>query len=103
MNAIVRKKNHETDEALLALPKRTSHEADRELAHLQKVLGKLSGSSAVSSALSSAYWMVRLRELRVGYALIPVQLARISALECCIEELAEQERKDPASFKRRAG
>ena len=37
--------------------------------------------------MSAGYWRARLRDLRIGYALLPVQLAQLSALERCVEEI----------------
>jgi len=37
--------------------------------------------------MSAGYWRARLGDLRIGYALLPVQLAKLSALERCVEEI----------------
>jgi hypothetical protein len=101
MKAIVRKQCHRLKEAPLHVRKRTSREADRELDHLSTILGFLIASDDSSFPFSLAYWIARLRELRVGYALLPTQLARISALERRVEEFAERDNRDVVRSKRR--
>ena len=101
MKAIVRKQSRRLNEAPHHVRKRTSHEADRELDHLSKLLGFLIASKDSSFPLGLAYWIARLRELRVGYALLPTQLARISALERRVEELAERDNRIVVRSKRR--
>lgn len=100
MKSIVRKQHHQTNEAPALTPRRTSHEADRELAHLQKVLEIMSVSGGYSLPLSSSYWMARLRELRTRYALLPTQLTQVSVLERCVEGLVEQASRDDLRAKR---
>ena len=39
--------------------------------------------------ISVRYWRARLHELRIAYALLPVQLARLSALELDVEKIAQ--------------
>jgi hypothetical protein len=41
--------------------------------------------------ISVRYWKARLHELRIAYALLPVQVARLSALELDVEELAQKQ------------
>lgn len=73
--------------------KRTSLEADRELAHIQAVVRTVSASTTASLPLSAWYWRARLRDLRIGYALLPVQLALLCALEFCVDDI-EKETKE---------
>jgi hypothetical protein len=95
MKAIARKRSRKASEApLFHMQHRSSHEADRELDHLRKIAGILTASKDNSFPLGPAYWIARLREMRVGYFFLPTQLAQISALERCIEGLAERENRD---------
>jgi hypothetical protein len=52
--------------------------------------------------ISVPYWRARLHELRIAYALLPVQLARLSALEHEVEQLAQKQVDVGASDGRRA-
>jgi len=88
MKPIVANRNHQAPAASSAVPKRTSLEADRELAHIQKVVIAVQATS-VPLPISVRYWKVRLHELRIGYMLLPVQLARLSALELDVEKIAQ--------------
>ena len=88
MKTIVASRNHQAPAASSAVPKRTSLEADRELAHIQKVVIAVQATS-VPLPISVRYWKVRLHELRIGYMLLPVQLARLSALEIDVENIAQ--------------
>ncbi|SAL86600.1 hypothetical protein AWB74_07769 [Caballeronia arvi] len=81
MRAIVRKQSRKSNDIPLNVLKRTSNEADRELAHLSKIVETLIELDKGSSPLGPAYWMARLRELRVGYALLSTQRAQIAALD----------------------
>lgn len=102
MKAIARKRSRKASEAPpFHLQNRSSHEADRELDHLKKIVGILTASKDDSFPLGPAYWIARLREMRVGYFLLPTQLAQISALERCIEGLAERDKRDVPRSKRR--
>ena len=83
------------------LLKRTSLEADRELAHIRKLVTAVRATSA-SLPISVPYWRARLHELRIAYALLPVQLARLSALELEVEQLAQKQVDVGASDGRRA-
>ena len=99
MKAIARKRSRKASEAPpFHLQNRSSHEADRELDHLKKIVGILTASKDDSFPLGPAYWI---REMRVGYFLLPTQLAQISALERCIEGLAERDKRDVMRSKRR--
>ena len=102
MKSIVRKQNRQINEAPLEVLKRTSGEADRELAHLTKVIGILVASGRGALPLGTAYWLERLRKLRDGHTLLPTQLAHISALERSVEGLAELHTQDAGSSRRRA-
>ncbi|MBC8641312.1 hypothetical protein AWB73_06822 [Caballeronia turbans] len=88
MKSIVAKRNHQVPDTSADVPKRTSLEADRELAHIQKVVTAVRATS-VPLPISVRYWKVRLHELRIGYMLLPVQLARLSALEIDVENIAQ--------------
>ncbi|MDR5785365.1 hypothetical protein P9281_02190 [Caballeronia sp. LP003] len=88
MKSIVPSRNHQVPAASPAVPKRTSLEADRELAHIQKVVTTVRATS-VLLPISVRYWKVRLHELRIGYMLLPVQLVRLSALELDVEKFAQ--------------
>lgn len=81
--------------------KRTSLEADRELAHIREVVTAVRATSA-SLPISVRYWRARLHEVRIAYALLPVQLARLSALELEVEQLAHKQVDVGASNRRRA-
>jgi hypothetical protein len=80
--------------------KRTSLEADRELAHIRKVVTAVRATSA-PLPLCVRYWRARLHELRVAYALLPVQLGRLSALELDVEQLARKQVDGGTSEQRR--
>lgn len=71
-------------------PRRASRDADGELAHLEKVVGAVRASAAHQLPIASAYWMTRIHHLRVHYILLPVQLARLSAIERCIKDCARE-------------
>jgi len=101
MKANDRKQSRKISETPLYGRKHTSHEADRELDHLRKILGILIAEQDGSFPLGPAYWFARLRELRLGYALLPAQLAQISALERSVEALAERDNQNIARSKRR--
>ncbi|MDR5746424.1 hypothetical protein QCE73_24950 [Caballeronia sp. LZ029] len=88
MKSIVASRNHQVPAASPGVPKRTSQEADRELAHIQKVVTAARATS-VPLPISVWYWKVRLHELRIGYMLLPVQLARLSALELDVENISQ--------------
>ncbi|GJH17687.1 hypothetical protein CBA19CS22_14115 [Caballeronia novacaledonica] len=88
MKSIVASRNHQVPAASTAVPKRTSLEVDRELAHIQKVVTAVRATS-VPLPISVRYWKVRLHELRIGYMLLPVQLARLSALELDVENISQ--------------
>jgi hypothetical protein len=90
MKSIVASRNHQVPAASPAVPKRTSLEADRELAHIQKVVTAVRATS-VPLPISVRYWRARLHELRIAYALLPVQVARLSALELDVENIAQQQ------------
>ena len=81
--------------------KRTSLEADRELAHIQAVVRAVSASTTASLPISACYWRARLRELRIGYALLPVQLALLSALEVCVDDIEQATREIRPNHARR--
>ncbi|MDR5826189.1 hypothetical protein [Caballeronia sp. LZ043] len=81
--------------------KRTSLEADRELAHLRKLVTAVRATSA-PLPINVRYWRARLHELRIAYALLPVQLARLSALELEVEKIAQKQVDVGASDGRRA-
>lgn len=101
MMAIVRKQSQKINEAPRDVPKRTSREADRELTHIIQSVGLLSLFQGVASPLAPPYWIARLQELRAGYALLPTQLAQVSALERRVEALAERDKGGVAGSKRR--
>ena len=102
MKAIARKRSGKASEAPpFHMQNRSSREADRELEHLKKIVGILNASKDDSLPLGPAYWIARLREMRVGYFLLPTQLAQISALERCTEGLAERDNRDVTRSKRR--
>ncbi|MDR5776288.1 MULTISPECIES: hypothetical protein [unclassified Caballeronia] len=81
--------------------KRTSLEADRELAHIRQVVTAARATSA-PLPISVRYWRARLHELRIAYALLPVQIARLPALELEVEQLARKQVDVGASDGRRA-
>jgi hypothetical protein len=82
------------------LLKRTSLEADRELAHIRKLVTAVRATSA-PLPISVRYWRARLHELRVAYALLPAQLARQSVLELDVEEIAQKQVEVGPSDERR--
>ncbi len=88
MKRIAANRHHQVPANCPAVPKRTSLEADRELAHIQKVVTAVRATS-VPLPISVRYWKVRLHELRIGYMLLPVQLARLSVLELDVEKIAQ--------------
>jgi hypothetical protein len=51
--------------------------------------------------ISVRYWRARLHELRVAYALLPAQLARLSVLELDVEEIAQKQVEVGPSDERR--
>lgn len=81
--------------------KRTSLEADRELAHIQAVVRAVRASKKATLPISAWYWRARLRDLRVGYALLPVQLALLSALEFCVDDIEQATREIHPNHTRR--
>lgn len=80
--------------------KRTSLEPERELAHIRKVATVVRATSA-PLPISVRYWRARLHELRVAYALMPVKMARLSALELDVEQLARKQLDVGTSDERR--
>jgi hypothetical protein len=90
MPSIVANRNNQGLATSPGVPKRTSLEADRELAHIRKVVTAVRAPS-VPLPISVGYWRARLHELRIAYALLPVQLARLSALELDVENIAQVE------------
>ena len=100
MKSIVANRNHQVPATCPGVPKRTSLEADRELAHIQKVVTAVRATS-VPLPISVRYWKVRLHELRIGYTLLPVQLARLSALELDVENIAQGQGDVATSEERR--
>ena len=95
----VDRKHHVLDTSPGVL-ERTSLEADRELAHIQKVVTAVRATSA-PLPISDRSWRARLHELRVAYTLLPVQLARLSALELAVEQLAQKQVDVDTSDQRR--
>jgi hypothetical protein len=81
--------------------KRTSLEADRELAHIHAVLRTESASTTAALPISAWYWRARLRELRIDYALLPVQLALLSTLELCVDSIEQAAREIRPAHSRR--
>lgn len=67
--------------------KRTSLEADSELAHLQKVLCGIAALSPVWLPLGACYWRARVRAIQAHYTLIPCQTVQLSGLEQKIDDL----------------
>ena len=90
MKTIVESGNHRAPAASPGMPKRTSREADRELAHIQEVVMAVRATS-VPLPISVGYWRTRIHELRLAYALLPVQVARLSALELDVKNIARDE------------
>jgi hypothetical protein len=70
--------------------KRTSADADRELSHIRKVVSAVRTTS-VALPIGAYYWKARLQELRSAYTLLPVQRARLSALELYVEKIAQEQ------------
>jgi hypothetical protein len=101
MKTIAVHRKHHVPATSAGVLKRTSLEADRELAHIREVVTAVRATSA-SLPISVPYWRARLHELRIAYALLPVQLARLSALELEVEQLAQKQVNVGASDGRRA-
>ncbi len=101
MKSIVANRNHQVPATCPGVPKRTSLEADRELAHIQKVVRAVR-ATCIPLPISVQYWRTRLHELRIGYTLLPVQLARLSALELDVENIAQGQVDIGTSDDRRA-
>jgi hypothetical protein len=89
MKTIPENRTHQGRSTSVAVPERTSLQADRELAHIGAVLRAVSATSA-ALPISAGYWKARLRDLRISYTLLPVQPARLSALELSVEEIEEE-------------
>jgi hypothetical protein len=70
--------------------RRTSLDADRELSHIQRVISAVH-SAAVPFPIGLCYWKARLYEIRSTYVLLPVQRVRLSALEICLEKIAQEQ------------
>jgi hypothetical protein len=100
MKTIVVDRKHHVADTSPGMPKRTSLEADRELAHIGEVVKAVRATSA-PLPISIRYWRARLHELRSAYALLPVQLARLSALEFDVEKIAQKQVDVGTSDKRR--
>ncbi|MDR5740160.1 hypothetical protein [Caballeronia sp. LZ016] len=100
MKTIAVERKHHVPANSPGVLKRTSLEADRELAHMRKVVTAVHATSA-PLPISVRYWRARLHELRIAFALLPVQLARLSALELAVEELAQKQVDAGASDDRR--
>jgi len=100
MKTIAVDRKHHVPATSPGVLKRTSLEADRELAHLREVVTAVRTASA-PLPISVRYWKARLHELRIAYALLPVQVARLSALELDVEELAQKQVDVGTSDKRR--
>lgn len=100
MKLIVAKRDHLTTSApgTGAVPKRASRDADGELAHMEEVIAAVK-ATAHQLPIGAEYWMTRIRDLRVHYTLLPVQLARLSAIEHSIKEY-EFERKVAAPLRK---
>jgi hypothetical protein len=90
MKTILVKRNHPNSAHSIDVPKRTSLDADRELSHIQKVVSAIC-STSVPFPIGVYYWKARLHELRSAYALLPVQRARLSALERYVEKIAQEQ------------
>lgn len=90
MKTIVASRSHQAPATSPGVPKRTSREADRELAHLQEVVTAVRATS-VPLPISVRYWRARLHELRIAYALLPVQVVKLSALELDVENIAREQ------------
>ncbi|WP_075583627.1 MULTISPECIES: hypothetical protein [Caballeronia] len=90
MRSIVANRKKQDPATSPGVLKRTSLEADRELAHIRKVVTAVRATS-VALPISVRYWSARLHELRIAYALLPVQVARLSALELDVENVAQQQ------------
>ena len=100
MKTIAVDRKHHVPATSAGVLKRTSLEADRELAHIRKLVTAVRATSA-PLPISVRYWRVRLHELRVAYALLPVQLGRLSALELDVEQLARKQVDGGTSEQRR--
>ncbi|SAK56216.1 hypothetical protein AWB76_02251 [Caballeronia temeraria] len=90
MKSIVANRNNQGPATSPGMLKRTSLEADRELAHIRKVVTAVRATS-VPLPINVRYWRARLHELRIAYALLPVQVARLSALELDVENIAQEQ------------
>ena len=90
MKTIAVDRKHQVPATSPGVLKRSSLEADRELAHIRKVVTAVRATSA-PLPISVRYWKARLHELRIAYALLPVQLARLSAIELDVEGFAHKQ------------
>lgn len=93
MNTTLRNRARQVSSASVDVPKRTSLQADREIAHIEAVVRAVSATSA-ALPISAGYWKARLRDLRISYTLLPVQTARLAALELHVDEM-EQKAMEP--------
>ena len=89
MKSIVAKPDHQTAQICSAakIRKRASRDADGELAHLEQVVSAVRASTEIELPIGAAYWLARIHDLRVRYELLPVQLARLSAIEHCVRTM----------------
>lgn len=103
MKPIVAKPVHRTARICSAakIHKRASRDADGELAHLEQVVSAVRASTEIELPIGAAYWMTRIHDLRSCYELLPVQFARLSAIEQCVKDY-EQDKWESLPIRRPA-